>query len=123
MRDVPGCEQYVIRGDCARPETISHLQQFGLPKVEAAQKWSGSVEDGIAYLRHFEQVVIHPSCTHAIDEARRWSYKVDQRTGDVLPHLAPGSEHIWDAVRYALGPLIKRGRQVRIYFPGLREAS
>ena len=37
------------------------------------------------------------------------SYKVDRLTGDVLPALKSGNDHIFDACRYALGPLISRG--------------
>jgi phage terminase large subunit len=106
-RDVPECEQYVIRADNARPESISYLQRHGVPRITSVDKWKGSVEDGIAFLRQFEQIVIHARCRHAADEARHWSYKVDARTGDVLPQVADGSEHIWDAVRYALAPLIR----------------
>lgn len=108
-RDVPGAADHVVRADSARPESISYLKRHGFPRIEAAAKWKGSVEDGIAHLRQYEQIIIHPRCTHAADEARHWSYKVDSRTGDVLPVVADGSEHIWDAVRYALAPLIKQG--------------
>jgi len=107
LRDVPDAERYVVRADNARPESISYLRRHGVPRVEGVQKWKGSVEDGIAHLRQYEQIVIHPRCRHAADEARHWSYKVDQRTGDVMPQVADGNEHIWDAVRYALAPLIQ----------------
>ena len=107
-QNVPGYSGYVVRADAARPESISYLRRHGVHRIEAAPKWSGSVEDGIAHLRSYEQIVIHPRCKHAADEARHWSYKVDARTGDVLPKIADGNEHIWDAVRYALAPLIKQ---------------
>ena len=107
QRDVPGCERHVIRADSARPETISYLKKHGLGQIVGVDKWTGSVEDGIAHLRQYEQIVIDPSCTHAIDEARHYSYKVDERTGDVLPEIVDAHNHIWDAVRYALAPLIK----------------
>ncbi|KKM07879.1 hypothetical protein LCGC14_1729470, partial [marine sediment metagenome] len=35
-------------------------------------------------------------------------YKVDRLTEDVLPVLREGNEHIWDAVRYSLEPLIRK---------------
>lgn len=107
-RAVPDCEKYVIRADSARPESISYLRRHGIPRIEGAPKWAGSVEDGIAHLRQYEQIIIHPRAKHAADEARHWSYKVDARTGDVLPKVADGSEHIWDAARYALAPLIQQ---------------
>lgn len=55
-----------------------------------------------------------PRCTNAIAEARLWSYKVDRLTGEVLPTLADGQDHLWDASRYGLAPLIKgRGNAQR----------
>jgi len=103
---VPGSRDHLIRADSARPETISHIRNCGF-RIEAAEKWSGSVEDGIAVLRSFEQIVIHSRCVHAQEEARLWSYRRDRLTGDVLPDVAPGNDHVWDGVRYALGPLVR----------------
>lgn len=106
--DVPGFSGYVVRGDSARPESISYLQRHGVPKMTGADKWKGSVEDGIAHLRQYEEIVIHERCRHAQDEARLYSYKIDKRTGDILPKIEDAHNHIWDAVRYALAPLIQR---------------
>jgi phage terminase large subunit len=99
---------YVTRWDSARPESISHIRRHGLPRSEAVEKWKGSVEDGIAFLRSFREIVIHPRCVEAIKEARLYSYKVDRLTGDVLPDIVDANNHYWDAVRYALGPMIRK---------------
>ena len=107
-RAVPNPSLHVIRADSARPESISYLRRHGMARIEAAPKWSGSVEDGIAHLRQYERIVIHPRCKHTIDEARHYSYKVDDRTGDVLPKIVDKHNHIWDAVRYSLAPLIQQ---------------
>lgn len=106
--DVPGFARYVVRADSARPESISYLRQHGVPRIEGVDKWKGSVEDGIGYLRQFEAIVIHPRCTHTIEEARLYSYKVDRRTGDVLPQIEDRHNHTIDAIRYALAPLIQQ---------------
>ncbi len=105
---VPGSQQHVVRADNARPETISFMQRHGFPRLQAAEKWPGSVEDGVEFLRSFERIVIHPRCENAAREARLWTYKIDRLTGDIKPDLLPGNEHIWDAVRYALQPMIKK---------------
>lgn len=42
------------------------------------------------------------------DEARLYCYKIDKRTGDVTPNIVDDFNHRWDAVRYALQPLIKK---------------
>lgn len=104
---IPGARQHIMRADNARPETISYLQRHGYTRLYAAEKWPGSVEDGIAFLRSFEQIVIHPRCVNAQQEARLWSYKTDKLTGDVLPVVVDAHNHIWDAVRYALQPMIR----------------
>ena len=109
--EVPDARKYVIRSDAARPETIAALKARGF-RTEAAPKWSGSVQDGIQHLRSYTDIVIHPRCKRAIEEARLWRYKTDPRTEEVLPHLVSGNDHIWDAVRYALAPLIKKGPSV-----------
>lgn len=111
QQHVPGCENYTIRSDSARPETISYLRRHGLPLVEAAPKWHGSVEDGVAHLRSYDRIVIHPRCIHTIKEARFYSYKVDRRTGDVLPEIADAWNHCIDAIRYALTPLHRQNQK------------
>ena len=104
---VPHARDYVIRADSARPETISYMARNGF-KIQGAPKWKGSVEDGIAHLRGYGRIVIHPRCTKLAEEARLWRYKVDALTDDVLPDLVEGNEHGWDAARYGLSPLIVR---------------
>ena len=105
---VPDARRYAIRADCARPETISYMQRNGYPRVTAVAKWSGSVEDGVAHLRSYEQIIVHPRCTHAAEEMRLYSFRVDRLTGDVLPDILDKNNHCIDSLRYALGPLIRR---------------
>ncbi len=108
FRTIPDAERYATRGDNARPETISYMQRHGFPHLIAADKWPGSVEDGVEFLRSFERIVIHRRCEHTAREARLWTYKVDRLTGEVKPDLLPGNDHIWDGVRYALSPVIRK---------------
>lgn len=107
-QSVPDARKCRTRADCARPETISYMQRHGYPEVVAVSKWDGSVEDGIAFIRQFEQIVIHTRCKHSAEEARLYSYKVDKLTGDVKAEAEDKHNHIWDAVRYALEPMIKQ---------------
>jgi len=109
-----GIDKYVIRADSARPESISYLKRHGLPKIEAVKKWSGSVEDGIAHLRSYKKIVIHPRCTETIKEMRLYSYAVDRLTGDILPKIVDANNHYIDAIRYAVNPLIKQPAMVFI---------
>lgn len=115
---LPGIERHAVRADCARPETISHVRNAGahgrpcLPRIVAADKWPGSVEDGIAHMRSYIEIVIHPRCTETIREAAMYSYKVDRITGDVLPEIVDKANHCIDAARYALAPMIKARRTI-----------
>lgn len=105
---VEGARKHVIRADSARPETISYLQRHGYPRIVGVKKWAGSVEEGIQHLRTYREIRIHPRCVKAIEEGRLYSYKVDRLSGDILPTIVDAHNHIWDAVRYALEPLIRR---------------
>lgn len=107
-KHIPDFDTEVSRWDSARPESISFLKRHGLPKIQAVHKWAGSVEDGIQFLRSFGKIVIHPDCTEMQKEARLYSYKVDRLTGDVTSKIVDANNHGWDAVRYAIAPMIKR---------------
>lgn len=110
FRTVPDSWRWKILADCARPETISYLKnhkEFNWP-IEAAPKWSGSVEDGIEYMRGFEKIVIHPRCINTIKEFSSYKFKVDRRTNEILPVVADEHNHAIDSIRYALSHLIKK---------------
>jgi phage terminase large subunit len=97
---VPEAEKWPITADSARPETISHMQKNGFPRIRAAIKGAKSLEDGIEWLKSFD-IVVHPRCKHLIDELTLYSYKTDPLTGDVLPILEDKNNHVIDALRYA----------------------
>jgi phage terminase large subunit len=111
---IEGIEKHVVRADSARPESISYLKRHGLPNITAVEKWPGSVEDGIAHIKSYERVVIHPDCPATAREFRLYSYKVDRNSGDIKPEVMDAHNHYIDALRYALGPMIKRKGDVRI---------
>lgn len=99
-----------IKGDSSRPETISYMRRQGF-NIEAAKKWQGSVEDGIAHLLGFVKIYIHAdNCPRLAEEARLYSYKIDRITGEILPIIIDKWNHGWDAVRYSLdGYITSRG--------------
>ncbi len=104
----PNSKNHTVRADSARPELISYVKRHGYPLTVSVEKWPGSVEDGISKLRSFDQIIIHTSCVHTIEEARLWKYKRDRLTGDILPILIDADNHCWDAIRYAIAPMIKQ---------------
>lgn len=97
---VPEAEKWPIRADSARPETISYMRNHGFPKMMPAVKGAGSIEEGIQFLQSFD-IVVHPRCTHTIDELTMYSYKTDPLTNEVLPILSDKNNHVIDALRYA----------------------
>lgn len=105
---IPDIAKHVIRGDNARPDANSYLKRHGLPRIVGCSKGKGSIEDGIQFIRSFEQVVIHPRCKNMLSEFRLYSYKVDRLSGDVLPVPVDANNHWVDALRYSLEPLMKR---------------
>lgn len=108
MQSIPDFAAFTTRWDNARPESISYLKRHGLPRSESVQKWPGSVEDGVEYLRSFSRIVLHTRCINLQREMRLYTYKVDTLSGDILPSLQDAFNHGIDALRYALCPLIRR---------------
>jgi phage terminase large subunit len=109
LDQITGARGHCIRVDSSRPETVSYLKQHGFPNCESVDKWPDSVQDGISRMRAFEQIVLHPSCEHTIQEFRMYSYKQDRLTGDVLPDIIDKHNHAIDSIRYAIAPIIKQG--------------
>lgn len=93
--------------DSARPEMISHMRNKEGYDMHPCTKWPGSVEDGVAWLRGCESIIIHDQCPKMKDEAMNYSYKVDKLTGNVLTDIVDKHNHFWDSVRYALGDVIQ----------------
>jgi len=98
---VPEAEKWPIVADSARPETISHLRNHGFPRIMPAVKGKDSVHEGVEWLKSYD-IVVHPRCTHTIDELSSYSFKTDELTGAVLPKLADENNHVIDALRYAV---------------------
>ncbi len=103
---IPDSRRYKIRADCSRPETIAHLKARGF-NIEAAEKWQGSVEDGITVMKSY-QIVVHPRCIETIKEMRSYSYKIDKLTRDILAVPIDKNNHYIDGCRYAIAPIIRK---------------
>lgn len=103
---VPGSRKDMIYGDSSRPETIVHIRDLNF-SIDAAEKGTGSVEDGIEWLTGHE-IVIHTRCDELQDEAVKYCYKVDRITQVVKSDIVDAYNHGWDAVRYAFWQLIKQ---------------
>jgi phage terminase large subunit len=111
---LPGIDRHVSRADSARPESISYLKRHGLPGMAGVKKGAGSVEDGIAHLKSYAEIVVHPRCRALLDEFRLYSYAIDRHSGDVLPKIVDAHNHCIDALRYALEPVMRHKSRPQI---------
>lgn len=107
MDKVPGARKWIIYGDSERPDTISYLRRNGF-NIMPADKGTGSIEEGIEYIKSFQEIVIHSRCKNTIGEFGTYSYKVDRRTEEVLPVIEDKNNHCIDAIRYALCKEVKQ---------------
>jgi|ETNvirnome_2_300_1030623.scaffolds.fasta_scaffold00458_3 phage terminase large subunit len=108
IKDVPTSKTWRIIADSANPAEIRYIRNKGFD-VWGVKK--GTIESGIRYLRSYDCIVIHEDLKHLIAEAKNYKYKLDPKTGDVLPILIKEHDHGWDAIRYALSRLIAKGAQ------------
>lgn len=113
-KKIPDIAKYPIYADNARPESISHLKKKGLRRIVAVEKGKGSVEDGIAFIKSFNKVIIHSRCKATLKEFRDYSYKKDRLTDEVLPILLDKDNHYVDALRYSIEKIMKRGFGMKI---------
>lgn len=113
---VPESRKWFIRADSARPETISYMRKHGYPKMQAAQKGPGSIDEGLTFLQSFD-IVVHPRCVHTIDELETYSYKVDKLTAEILPIILDKANHIIDPLRYACEGVMRSQKKKRTIKP------
>lgn len=115
---LPGVHRNILYCDASRPETTGYLSQAGEHNdyqplnCQSAPKWSGSIEDGIEFIKSFDKVVIHTRCTNVQYEFRTYAFKIDKNTDAVLPIIVDKNNHTIDALRYALTPIITRRSSV-----------
>lgn len=102
-----GVPKPTMTGDSALPLAINKMNECGID-TEGANKAAGSLENGLMFLNNFDRIYIHPRCVNMLMEAKKYRWKVDSKTGKVLPTLEKGNDHLWDAVRYALESLIEQ---------------
>ena len=106
--------RWPIKGDGSRPETISFIRGLGF-NISAAEKWQGSVEDGITHLKGFKEIILHPRCKETIQEFGLYSYKRDRVTNEVLPIIVDKFNHCIDSLRYSLDGYIQRRGAVGLW--------
>src|SRR5690606_27116876 len=104
---IPGCENWTITADSARPETIDYMKRHGFPKMRPSVKGPNSVNEGVEFMKSYD-IVVHPRCKHVIDELSSYRYKVDPHTDEVTNILEDKKNHTIDAIRYGVEQLRRR---------------
>ena len=97
---IPGATVWPVTADSSNPQAISYLKRHGF-RVEPSVKGTGSIEEGITFLKSYD-IVVHPRCPHVIDEMSAYSYEIDKNTEEILPVLADKKNHTIDSLRYAV---------------------
>ena len=106
LRQFPGAADNVIIADKSRPETISYCRRHGFPLMRhSANK---KIEDGITFLLNYD-FIIHPSCTDAIEEFKKYSYKVNPQTNEVTDKIGEKFNHCIDGLRISYDDLVGGG--------------
>jgi phage terminase large subunit len=109
---IPRAEKDLIRADNARPETVSYMKRHGY-RITSAVKGQGSLEDGVQFLKAFD-IIVHPRCSHVINELTLYAYKIDPHTEEILSVLEDKNNHTIDALRYALEELRRTGYKPKV---------
>jgi phage terminase large subunit len=111
---VPGSANQTIYADNSRPEIIKYLRRNGLPHLRPCKKWPGSILDGIDHLKNFQHIIVHPRCTHTLEEFSSYKWKT-RKLGDtevIIPDEPEDkNNHCCDAIRYSQEPIILGRKQ------------
>jgi len=94
-----------LTGDSAEPARIKEFRQKGYD-IRGAEKAKDSVKFGIDWIKR-HRIHIHSSCQNFLNEIQSYKYRED-KDGNVLEEPVDMSNHLMDAMRYALEPLIKQ---------------
>jgi phage terminase large subunit len=99
-------EEYLMSGntyavcDSSEPKSVNALIENNVPAIPI-KKPPGSIMDGLKKLNKYN-LHIHEDSKNIQEEANKYKYKTDPRTGDVLDITIDKFNHSFDAVRYCV---------------------
>ncbi|WP_069999437.1 PBSX family phage terminase large subunit [Cellulosilyticum sp. I15G10I2] len=100
--------------DCAEPKSIQELRKLGIERATPCKKGKDSIKHGLQKLLQYE-IIVHPKCTHVIDEFNNYCYKKSKQTGEYTNEpLDNGFCHCIDALRYSLQIIKKQAKVLTI---------
>jgi phage terminase large subunit len=92
----------LVYADSAEPKSIDEMLTYGV-NVLPAQKGPGSLNQGIRYVQD-QRISVTKRSVNLIKEYRHYFWKTD-KNGEISNAPEPGSDHLLDAMRYALESL------------------
>lgn len=108
-----GFAKEVIIADSAEQKSIAELKSYGIRRIKPARKGRDSINHGIQFISQFE-IIVHPDCTHVIEELNNYGYKKDRTTGRYTDAPMDKDNHLMDALRYALEPFSMKKKRHKI---------
>ena len=82
---------------------IRRLKKAGFD-ARPCSKGLGSIEAGIAFIKSFDKIVVHPRCPHVFEEFMGYKYKTKKKTleDEQVEYVEPEDKnnHCMDSVRY-----------------------
>ena len=94
-----------IVADSAEPKSIAELWDYGLKKIQSASKGRDSINNGIQRIQNYE-IIIHPRCVNFLTEISNYCWEKD-KFNKVTTKPIDESNHLMDAMRYAVSKVIK----------------
>jgi phage terminase large subunit len=103
---------YSMIGDSAEPDRIEEFKRSRFKRIKSAKKGPGSIKYGIDWIKT-KKIIIDPNCKNFIKEIQTYCY-IKNKDGAVTDTPASGYDHILDAMRYSLEPLITKKEGLKI---------
>jgi phage terminase large subunit len=95
LKEFPELKGGRIVADAAEPKTIEEISRAGF-NIEAGHK---GVKDTVDFIKS-KPLRIHEAGANLLREAKRYSWKVDKKTGKVLDEVVKFDDHAIDGGRY-----------------------
>ena len=108
LRGLPGSTV----ADSAEQKSITEIYNYGIRRIEPAEKGADSVRNGIQILQRYNLNITSRSL-NLIYEIRNYKWKENKMTGEFLNEPIDKFNHLLDAVRYVALNYLKEKRPIR----------
>lgn len=96
-----------IVADSAEPKSIAELRQFGITRIQPAEKGPDSIRIGIDRINR-NDIHVLKTCEHVKVELDNYQYKKDKQSGEYTNEPIDKYNHCIDAIRYGIQPVIHK---------------